>query len=149
MRLEPLYRIRFTYSEIWAVALEGGWEQYMSILEGRCEGGIAGRFPGTNFPQRRTETGPYVPNIRAAIETDDGATIFFEAHGYGRTYPEGRRQIVASIIHLSDHERYRRLNDVVCVCVGEVRAPHDADDETASPDLVFDIAELIWEPIAQ
>ena len=47
---------------------------------------------------------------------------------------------------MSDSERYRRLNDVVCVCVGEVRAPSEPDQE--SPDLVIDVAELIWEPIA-
>jgi hypothetical protein len=45
-----------------------------------------------------------------------------EWHGYGRAYPTGRRQIVGCVFHLSDSERYRRLNDVVCVCVGEVRA---------------------------
>jgi hypothetical protein len=27
MRLEPLYRIRFTYPENWAVGLDGGWQQ--------------------------------------------------------------------------------------------------------------------------
>ena len=57
----------------------------------------------------------------------------------------GRRQIVGSVMHLSDDEQYRRLNDVVCVCVGEVRAPEDKTRE--SPDLVIDVAELIWEPI--
>ena len=51
----------------------------------------------------------------------------FELHGYGRAYPLGRRQIVGSVFHFSDSERYRRLNDVVCVCVGEVRAPNDPD----------------------
>ena len=49
--------------------------------------------------------------------------ILVEWHGYGRAYPPGRRQIVGCVFHLSDSERYRRLNDVVCVCVGEVRAP--------------------------
>ena len=63
----------------------------------------------------------------------------------GPTHP-GKREIVASAFHLSDDERYRRLNDVVCVCVGEVRTPVDADRE--SPELVMDVAELIWEPIA-
>jgi hypothetical protein len=33
------------------------------------------------------------------------------------------------------------------VCVGEVRAPTDPNRE--SSDLVIDIAELIWEPIAE
>ena len=40
------------------------------------------------------------------------------------------------LTHVSDDERYRWLNDVVCVGTGEVR-----------PDRLFiDVAELIWEP---
>jgi hypothetical protein len=54
---------------------------------------------------------------------------------------------VGSVFHLSDSDRYRRLNDVVCVCAGEVRAPTDPNRE--SSDLVIDVAELIWEPIAE
>jgi hypothetical protein len=146
MRLEPLYRVRFTYPEGWAVELEGGWEQHLFLAEGRCEGAISGRFRGANFPQRRTPDGPFCPDFRAVIETDDGATVFVEVRGYGRAYPPGRRQIVASATHLSDDDRYRRVNDVVCVCVGEVRTP--ADPDQPSSDLVMDVAELIWEPIA-
>ena len=146
MRLEHLYRIRFAYTEGWDVELEGGWEQHLYLAEGRCEGSVTGRFRGANFPQRRTARGPFVPDFRAVIETDDGATIMFESHGYGRAYPPGRRQIVGSVLHASDSERYRRLNDVVCVCVGEVRAAEDPSQE--SPDLVMDVAELIWEPVA-
>jgi hypothetical protein len=145
LRLEQLYRIRFSYPESWVVGLEGGWEQHLMIAEGRCEGQITGAFRGVNFPQRRTPAGPFRPDFRAVIETDDGATLMFEWHGYGRAYPPGRRQIVGSVLHLSDDARYRRLNDVVCVCVGEVRA---RDDPAApSPDLVIDVAELVWEPI--
>lgn len=146
MRLELRYRVRFTYPEDWMVALEGGWEQHLFIADGRCEGAISGRFRGANFPHRRGPTGPYTPNFRAVIETDDGATIMWECHGYGRPYPPGRRQIVGSVLHVSDSDRYKQLNDVVCVCVGEVRAP--ADPAQRSPDLVMDVAELIWEPIA-
>ena len=146
MRLEPLYRIRFTYRESWEVGLEGGWQQHLFLAEGRCEGSITGRFRGANFPQRRTDDGPFVPDIRAAIETDDGATILFECHGYGRAYPPGRRQVVGSVVHLSDDERHRRLNDVMCVCAGEVRANDDPD---RSSDLVLDVAELVWEPLSE
>lgn len=145
MRLEQLYRVRFTYSEGWGVELEGGWEQFLFLAEGRCEGSISGRFRGANFPRRRSDDGPFVPDFRAAIETDDGATIMWESHGYGRAYPAGRRQIVGSVMHLSDSDRYKRLNDVVCVCAGEVRAPTDPGRE--SSDLVLDVAELVWEPI--
>jgi hypothetical protein len=57
-----------------------------------------------------------------------------------------RRGHVGAVFHLADREPYRRLNDAVCVCVGEVRAPSHPDQE--EPDLVVDVAELIWEPIA-
>lgn len=147
MRLEPLYRIRFAYPEGWSVTLEGGWQQHLFLAEGRCEGSIRGRFRGANFPFRRTADGPFCPDFRAAIDTDDGATIILELRGYGRAYPAGRRQIVGSVLHVSDSERYRRLNDVVCVCVGEVRTP-SPPDETHSV-LVIDVAELVWEPIAE
>jgi hypothetical protein len=33
MRLEPLYRIRFTYPESWAVGLAGGWQQMFFIAD--------------------------------------------------------------------------------------------------------------------
>ena len=146
VRLEQLYRIRFTYPESWVVALEGGWEQHLFLAEGRCEGFITGRFRGANFPHRRTAAGPFRPDFRAAVDTAEGATIMVELHGYGRAYPRGRRQIVGSVFHLSDSPAYRRLNDAVCVCVGEVREPDDP--EVGSSDLVVDVAELIWEPIA-
>jgi uncharacterized protein DUF3237 len=146
LRLAPLYRIRFTYPEGWMVGLEGGWEQHLYLAEGRCEGSISGRFRGANFPLRRTATGPFRPDFRGVIETDDGATIMFECHGYGRAYPAGRRQIVGAVFHLCDAERYSRLNDTLCVGVGEVRAA--AESEQREPDLVLDVAELIWEPIA-
>ena len=97
MRLEPLYRLRFTYPESCGVPLEGGWRQWPFLAEGRAQGSISRRFRGANFPMRRGEAGPFRPDFRAVIETDDGATIFLEWHGYGRAYPVGRRQIVGAI----------------------------------------------------
>ena len=142
MRLESLYRIRFSYPEGWDINLGGQWEQHFYIAEGRCEGKISGRFRGANYPRRRDD-GTFRPDFRAVIETGDGATIMFEWHGYGRAYPAGRRQIVGAIFHSSDHDGYRRLNDVVCVCAGEVRAAGGA-----APELVVDVSELIWDQIA-
>ncbi len=59
MRIQQLYRIRFSYPDGWKVDLEGGWEQHLYLAEGRCEGEISGRFRGVNFPQRRTAVGPF------------------------------------------------------------------------------------------
>lgn len=145
MRLEPLYRLRFTYPEGWAVRLEGPAgveEQHFFLVEGRCEGRINGRFRGANHPRRRAD-GTFVPDLQGVIETDDGAIVFCDHRGYGRAYPPARRQIVGSSTHLSEHERYRWLNDVVCVSAGEVRARPDG----IGADLVIDLSELVWEPI--
>ena len=51
------------------------------------------------------------------------------------------------MFHLTDREPCSQLNDVVCVCAGEVRAP--GDQGQPGPDLVVDVAELVWEPIAE
>jgi len=51
------------------------------------------------------------------------------------------------VFHQADREPYRRLNDVVCMSAGEVRAATGPDQQ--GPDLVVDIAELVWEPIAE
>jgi hypothetical protein len=146
MKLEPLYRAEFTYPEPWAVDLAGaaGTEgQHFFIAEGHCEGRVSGRLRGANHPRRRTDH-TFVPDFQGVIETDDGANLFFDYRGYGRAYPEGRRQIVGSATHLADDERYHWLNDVVCVCTDEV---HLRPDESGA-DLVLDVAELVWEPIA-
>jgi hypothetical protein len=141
MRLEPLYRVSFEYPDAWAVELDG-LAHHFFVAEGRCEGAIAGRFRGANHPVRRAE-GTFCPDFQGVIETDDGATVLFDYRGYGRAYPVGRRQIVAFAFHVSDDGRYRRLNDVVCACAGEVRV----DDEGTV--LVLDVAELVWEPPAE
>jgi hypothetical protein len=146
MRLEQLYRVRFEYPEGWAVAVEGPGgtqEQHFFLAEGSCEGRVAGGLRGANHPQRRTDH-TFVPDFQGVIETGDGATVLFDMQGYGRAYPEGRRQIVVSITHLSDDDRYRWLNDVVCVGTGEVRSR--GEDEAT--ELVIDVAELEWEPLS-
>lgn len=84
MRLDPLYRVRFVYPEGWTVELEGGWQQRLFLADGRCDGAITGRFRGVNFPLRRIPGGPFLPDFRAVVETDDGATVLVEWHGYGR-----------------------------------------------------------------
>lgn len=145
VRLEPLYRMEFTYPEGWGVELRGEhgvqWRD-LYIAEGTCSGRIAGRMRGANSPWRRVD-GTYCPDFQGVIETADGAEVMFDCRGYGRAYPEGRRQVVVTATHLSADERYSWLNDAVCVGTGEVRARPDADTE-----LVIEFAELIWEPPA-
>ncbi len=155
MRLRPLYRLRFDYPESWGVDLkgEGGTEEQLLLFaSGTVEGEIRGRFRGANYPRRRTDR-TYVTDFRGVLVTDEGETILLECRGFGRPatpvhnqVSPGRRQWVATVTHLAEVEKYRWLNDAVCVGTGEVRTkpvPHP-DNPT---DLVLDVAELIWEPI--
>jgi hypothetical protein len=146
VRLEPLYRVRFTYSDGWGADLAGPDSdecKFFFLAQGRCEGRISGRFRGANHPNRRGD-GTFLPDFQGVIETDDGAELLFDYRGYGRTYPVGRRQIVATGTHLSEDERYRWLNDSLSVGVGEVRSQPDE-----STELVVEWAELVWEPLEE
>jgi hypothetical protein len=154
MRLEPLYRLRFTYPDSWETHLTsklGTEEQHFFLAEGHCDGRINGRFRAANAPRRRTD-GTFTPHFHEVIETDDGATIYLEFRGYGRTYPAGRRQWLVAGTHLSDAEAYHWLNEAIVVGTGEVRWNPQLETSTApnaSPDLVLDVAKLIWEPIPE
>ncbi len=155
MRLEPLYRLRFDYPESWSVALKGeagAEEQHFLYADGSVEGKISGRFRGANYPRRRADQ-RFVTDFRGVIETSDGARILWECRGFGRPRtpeydrlsPDGR-QWVASVTHLSDDDRFRWLNDSVCVGTGQVR-PKKVTNPVNPSDLVLDVAELIWEPV--
>jgi hypothetical protein len=143
--LKPLYQVRFTYPDGWSIPLAGeesGESQNFFFAEGRCEGRLRGRFRGANHPRRRGD-GTYLPDFQGVIETDDGAIVYFDYQGYGRAHPVGRRQIVSSATHLSADERYRWLNDVVCVGTGEVRS-----EAGRATELVLDVMEFVWQPPA-
>jgi sugar lactone lactonase YvrE len=144
MRLEPLYRLDFTYPRAWVVEVGSGEAQYLFFAEGRAEGTLAGTFRGANHPRRRAD-GTFLPDFQAVIETDDGAVVLVDLRGYGRAYPPERREVVGTCTHLSEDDRYRRLNDVVCVCTGDVRPRADGP----GMDLTLEIAELVWEPPAE
>ena len=85
MKLEPLYRVRFTYPEGWAIKLNGSdstESQNFFFAEGQCEGRITGQLRGTNHPLRRGD-GTYLPNFQGIITTEDDAIIYFDLQRYG------------------------------------------------------------------
>ena len=146
MTLEPLYRATFTTPEAWSVELEGehGSEGFsFLIVEGRLEGRLSARLRGANFPRRRVD-GTLTPDFRGAIETDDGATILYAWHGYGRKGPDGVSELVGSITHMTDDPRYAWLNTALAVLAGEVR-PREGG---RGFDVAFEVAELVWEPLS-
>jgi hypothetical protein len=143
MRLDPLYRARFTTPERWSVELRGphGSEaQNLLFADGRCEGQVAASLRAVNFPRRRADD-TLIPDFRGVLETDDGATILFTWNGYGRKV-DGVSQLVGTMNHLTDDHRYARLNDVVCAVDGVVEPRADGHGF----DVAIDVYELIWEP---
>jgi hypothetical protein len=145
VRLEPLYRVQFSYTAGWGADLAGPENpegRFFFLAEGRSEGRISGQFRGANHPHPRSD-GTFQPDFQGVIETDDGAEVLFDYRGYGRAYPIGRRQIVVSATHLSEDERYHWLNDSLSVGVGEVRSQEDGPTE-----LVIEWAEVVWEPVS-
>jgi hypothetical protein len=152
MQLRQLYRVRFFYPDGWSVDLTGPGgteEQHYYFAEGRCEGSIAGKFRAGNHPRRRTDN-TFTMNMQGFIETDDGALVIVDYQGYGRAYPPGRRQVVGAAWHTAGDGKYQFLNDCICVISGEVRVPSPPPDPLEQKDvqLVFDVAELVWEPPA-
>ena len=144
MRLEPLYRCTFAPTENWHADLrgdEGVERQGFLLVEGRAEGRLAARLRAANFPRRRTD-GTQTPDFRGVLETDDGVTVLFSWHGYGRAAEAGGSRLVGTITHLSGDERYRWLNQTVCAVAGEVRRR-----DGAAFDVVLDVSELVWEPL--
>jgi len=144
MRLEPLYRATWTTPESWSVELEGGAGtegRMFLIAEGRAEGRLSARFRAANFPRRRTD-GTLEPDFRGVLETDDGASILFTLRGYARVGAGEMRELVGSMTHVADDERYRWLNDRLCAVAGEVR------ERDGGFEVVVDVSELVWEPIA-
>jgi hypothetical protein len=144
MRTEPLYRATWTTPEAWSVELVGehGTEgRSFFLAEGRAEGRLSARLRAANFPRRRVD-GTLVPEFRGVLETDDGATILFSWHGYGTAADGGGSRLVGSMTHVSDDERYRWLNEVVCAVAGEVRRR-----QGGAFDVVLDVSEFVWEPL--
>ena len=142
MRLEPLYRARFTTKASWNVEVQGehGVEgQGFLLVEGTCEGRLRAVLRAANFPRRRSD-GVFTPDFRGVLETEDGAVVLFTWHGYGTTGASGERRLVGTITHIADDERYRWLNEVIGVLGGKV-APRDG----GGLDVELDVSELVWE----
>jgi Protein of unknown function (DUF3237) len=146
MRLEPFYRVTFTTPESWNVTREGGSGaegQSFLIAEGRAEGRLSARYRAANYPRHRVD-GALEPEFRGALETDEGATILFHWEGLASLTDSGMRQLLGTIQHVSDDERYRWLNDRVCAVEGEVRPPADG----SGFDVVLEVSEMVWEPVS-
>jgi hypothetical protein len=95
------------------------------------------------FPRRRVD-GALEPEFRGVVETHDGASILFHWEGLASLTDTWMRQLLGSMQHLSDDDRYRWLNDRVCAVEGAVR-PRGVG---SGVDVVLDVSLMTWEPIS-
>ena len=143
MRLEPLYRARFSTPERWTVELAGahGTEAHSLLFaEGRCEGRVSAAFRAANFPRRRADD-TLTPDFRGVLETDDGATILFTWHGTPTRHPMACAKSWGAMTHITDHERCRWLNDVICAVAGVIEPRPDGHGS----EVAIEIYQLVWE----
>ena len=135
MQLESLYRVTFTTPESWTVTrsgTDGAEGQSFLIAEGRAEGRLSARYRAANYPRRRVD-GALEPSFRGVLETDDGAAILFHWEGLARLTDSGMRQLLGTVQHVSDDDRYEWLNDRVCAVEGEVRPRAHGDGFRRDP----------------
>ena len=129
VRLEPLCTFDWTYDEDVRLKAPGyalispySSDEGIAYGEGRgtSSGLIAGGVVWSNYPHRRTD-GRMLPNVRGLITTDDGASILFQLRGrtiFAEGDPSGRQNLVGWFE--ADDERYRWLNDIVCIAEGRI-----------------------------
>ena len=139
MRLEPLYRVEFWYPEHYHVTAADSL--HLFFAEGRCEGSISGRLRGANHPRFRAD-GVALPDFQGVIETDDGATVWFDYRGFGKARADETREVVGTAFHQCEREPYAQLNASACVLVGESRRREDG-----FASIVLEVAEVVWEPL--
>ena len=99
-----------------------GGEEGAAYGEGRgtASGLIVGSVVWSNYPRRRSD-GRMLPDVRGLITTDDGASIVFEFRGrtiFADGEPSGQQNLVGWFE--ADDDRYRWLNDLVCIAEGRI-----------------------------
>ena len=83
-----------------------------------------------------------VVSAYAEQELPLGAAVLFAWQGYARPGSNDVRELVGSITHVSDDDRYRRLNDRIGTVVGEVRSRASGGSTVA-----IEVREIVGEPL--
>jgi len=127
VRLEELSVFRWSYDEGDRVDAPGyalispyGGDDGIAYGEGRgtATGRIEGSVVWSNYPRRRGD-GSMLPDVRGLVATHDGATLLLEFRGRTIFDDEAGRQNLVGWFE-TDDDRYRWLNDVVCLAEGVI-----------------------------
>ena len=130
MRLEPLYRITFSYRE-----RHGADDELLLLAEGRCEGRLAGSFRAANRARRDGRV--WLPDLHGAVETEDGAASSSTWPAAGGPSRAGRR-VVGAVTHVTEDDALR---------VAERDRRRARRRGLPRRSVVLDVSELVWEPL--
>lgn len=82
---------------------------------------LQGHVRWVNHPHRRSD-GVMVPDAHGVIESDDGAVLLFTFQG--RTvFGENKGAQTLQVTFETEDDRYRWLNDTLCVLEGTIEPP--------------------------
>lgn len=123
MRLEHLADLELSYSTEFLLVQPYGGEEGSGYGEGegRIEGAtIHGSVRWVNHPHRRSDTA-MLPNTDGFIRTDDDALLLFHLDGRTIWSEDGSRGGQSlRVLFESEDDRFRWLNDALCVLEGVV-----------------------------
>jgi uncharacterized protein DUF3237 len=125
MRLEHLCDFEGAFTSVGALVRPFGTEEGggYSEGEGRFSGArLSGSARWSNFPRRRSD-GAMQPNMRGVITTPDGASVLFTFRGltvWTGGPNDGAGNQLFHVTFMADDERYRWLNNAVCVMEGKL-----------------------------
>ena len=128
MHLEPLCTLELAYREEslyqGKFVLARPYDSQEASAYGEGDGWLKGdKLQGTlrwvNHPHCRTD-GVWLPNLHGVIQTEDEASILFSLQGRTKFRADGKGLQLLNTIFETGDERYKWLNDSICVLEGVI-----------------------------
>ena len=128
MHLQPLCTLELAYREEslyqGKFVLARPYDSQEASAYGEGDGWLKGdKLQGTlrwvNHPHCRTD-GVWLPNVHGVIQTEDEASILFSLQGRTKFRADGKGLQVLNTIFETGDERYKWLNDSICVLEGVI-----------------------------
>jgi len=132
VRLEPLFEgvLQYEGEGVWVFPYGGEEGAGFGTGTGRIAGRLQGSVRWANHPRRR-EDGVWLPNLHAAIRTEDDADVLMTMRGQSvrRKGEPVRRAVTCAATFKTEDDRYSWLNVTFAVLEGEI------SEETATIDV--------------
>lgn len=113
-REESLYQGKFVIARPYDSQEANGYGEGDGWVKGKK---LQGNARWVNHPHCRAD-GVWLPNLHGVIQTDDKATILFRLEGRTKFIEGGQGHQLLTVVLETGDQRYRWLNDSLCVLEG-------------------------------